>query len=116
MNADSIAKMIAVFHAKMTAVDMLTKSSSEDLDIDFNDLTQKPIQALYAAKYSMILSSQGDIIANIMAMATRPEVPLVAAMDLGPLMIALNNAVRSIDAALQAAGVDMGLKEEWLKC
>ena len=114
MALEKTMRMINVFRAKMTLASMVTEQIRENVPTD--DLSLNPVQALYAAHHAMILYSQAEIVANLIEEATRPDNPLVQNMNLEPLVLTIDSAIRSIDAALQAAGVDMGLKEEWMKC
>ena len=114
MALEKTMRMIRTFRVKMALAAMVTQQAKKEVPID--DLSHNPVQALFAAHHAMILFSQAEIIANLMDEATRPDNPMVQDMNIEPLVVAIDSAIRSIDAALQAAGIDMGIKEEWMEC
>lgn len=114
MALEQTTKLVDAFKVKMAVANQVTEVLCKDVRMD--DLTHKPTQAVYIAKYALILSALVELASTFTEEASRPENRFLTELEMDPLLVALNNAIRSIDTALQVAGLDVGLKEEWLKC
>lgn len=114
MAFEQTEQLIRTFQAKMALTAMYMRDVRKKVPLD--DLSQNPVQALYAAHHALILHLQAEIIETFMAEITNPDNPVIQGINLWPLVVAVDNAIRSIDAAMQMAGLDIGMKEEWMKC
>jgi hypothetical protein len=114
MELEKTRKQITIFQIKIMAANQFLDSTMQGLPTD--DLTQQPNQALYVTKYAMCLNAMAPVILAFLEDATAQNLQRLSETDIKPLLVSMDGAIRSIDAALQAVGVDVGLREDWLKC
>lgn len=97
------ARMITV------ALDAAAKIDTSQVTADPEDNT--PAQCVHLTKLALIINAQYQIITSLTDEIAKTATPT----ELGPLLMAVGNAVQSIDQALQTVGIDMGLREEHLR-